>query len=87
MEVCFASAASSHTFDAFYPTFFVFINNRSLTSVLSDLPDASNGCYHETDFMEGMKAIFDAMHPDVDEETIPTYLIPRAKMTTIRLVL
>jgi hypothetical protein len=46
--------------------------------VLSDLPDAINATTvrQETDFMEGMKAIYDALHPDLEEETIPTYLYP-----------
>jgi hypothetical protein len=30
----------------------------------------------ETDFMEGMKNIYDALHPDLEEESIPTHLIP-----------
>ena len=41
--------------------------------MLSDLPDARP---QDTDFMEGMKAIYDALHPDVEEETIPTHLYP-----------
>lgn len=46
--------------------------------MLSDLPDAINATSvrQETDFMEGMKAIHDALHPDLEEETIPTYLYP-----------
>lgn len=40
--------------------------NRSLNSVLSDLPDAR---HQPTDFAEGMAMIYDALHPaDFDEE-------------------
>jgi len=55
------------------------MSSRSLTSELSDLPDA---IYHPPDrveFDEEMKTIFDATHPDLTVprggETIPTHLL------------
>ena len=53
------------------------LSSRSLTSVLSDLPDAV-GPHHvqDTDFSEGMKTIYDALHPDVDEDAPPSHCIP-----------
>jgi len=32
--------------------------------------------HHDMDFNEGMKMIYDALHPDVEEDTIPTFLYP-----------
>ena len=53
-------------------------NDRSLSSSMSDLPSPANSpdCSCGMDFGEGMKDIYDALHPDVDEETVPTHLYP-----------
>jgi hypothetical protein len=49
---------------------------RSLTSVLSDLPEGSNSRQQGTDFTEGMEMSYDALHPDLEEESTPTKLYP-----------
>lgn len=51
---------------------------RSLSSVLSDLPDAipSRHIAETSDFMEGIKLIYDALHRDGDEEVISTCMLP-----------
>jgi hypothetical protein len=64
------------------------LSSRSLTSVLSDLPDAL-GPHHpqDTDFSEGMKTIYDALHPDDDDEDDArhTHLIPYRSKSLRRL--
>jgi hypothetical protein len=47
-------------------------SNRSLNTVLSDLPDADVRARHQipTDFTEGMEMIYDALHPYVDDDEI-----------------
>ena len=54
---------------------FVCDYNRSLSSVLSDLPDAAASRPPEMDFTEGMKNIYDALHSEEDE-TVPTLMLP-----------
>ena len=56
---------------------------RSLASDLSDLGDTSAmspGGVTESDFGEGMKAVYDAAHPGLtspgNDEPIPTHLYP-----------
>jgi hypothetical protein len=34
------------------------------------------GHQSDTDFTEGMQAIYDALHPDVEDEKIPTHMYP-----------
>ena len=53
------------------------LSSRLLTSVLLDLLDAV-GLHHmqDTEFSEGMKTIYDALHPDVDEDAPPLHCIP-----------
>jgi len=53
-----------------------FCVRRSLTSVLSDLPDGANLIQQDTAFDEGMKIIYDALHPGFEEESSPTKLYP-----------
>lgn len=55
----------------------MFRQSRSLASILSDLPDAMNSSVAETDFTEGMKAIYNALHSDF-EETEPEETTPAA---------
>jgi|Transcript_18997 hypothetical protein len=69
--VCLSHTILSHCFPRLY---------RSITSELSDLPDAD---YHRPDpveFDEEMKTVFDVAHPDLTVpqggETIPTHLYP-----------
>jgi hypothetical protein len=67
---------------------------RSLTSILSDLPDASSNAFvtHGTDFMEGMKSIYDALHDDDYRDVgssngalFPTFSLPYRGGNGVRL--
>lgn len=53
-------------------------SNRSLSSILSDLPPETIMTAHplDTEFSEGMKTIYDAIHPEVEEDYVPSHLTP-----------
>jgi hypothetical protein len=52
------------------------LSQRSLSSVLSDLPDAS--MRQPTDFAEGMHMIYEALHRDEDDETT-AHVMPHSR--------
>ena len=55
--------------------FYLSFCNRSFAQVLSDWPDTHILPQDESDFSEGMKGIYDALHAD-DDDTMPTFMYP-----------